>query len=223
MTSAGLTRHYVRPAEVVNAVQDVDLSLESGQFVLLRGPSGAGKSTLIRLLAGLEVPDAGSVRIQDRSLAEMSSDQTAALRASEIGVVFQHNNLILEFTALENVMLPMELRGQRGAEVRSVASQWLARLGLGGMEDRFPLELSGGQQQRVGIARALAGGRSVLLADEPTGALDSENAAALFECIRDLTRDGLLALVSSHDPLADQFADRILNMRDGRLLEVERG
>ena len=120
-------------------------------------------------------------------------------------------------------MLPMELRGQRGAEVRSVASQWLARLGLGGMEDRFPLELSGGQQQRVGIARALAGGRSVLLADEPTGALDSENAAGLFECIRDLTKDGLLAVVSSHDPLADQFADRILNMRDGRLVEVERG
>ena len=219
VTVAGLTRHYVGPAEVIRAVGTIDLSIEAGELLLLRGPSGAGKSTLLRLLAGLEPADSGTVLAGGRDVTAMSSDEAASLRAHDIGVVFQDNNLVPEFSAIENVMLPLELRGDRGAQVRDEAAAWLHRVGLAGLEDRAPDQLSGGQQQRVGIARALIGGRSILLADEPTGSLDSTNATAIFSTLRELADQGVLVVISTHDPLAVGFADRVISMRDGCIAE----
>jgi putative ABC transport system ATP-binding protein len=219
LTAASLTRHYVGPAEVIRAVDTIDLSMEAGELLVLRGTSGAGKSTLLRLLAGLEPADSGTVLVGGRDVTAMSSDEAASLRAHDIGVVFQDNNLVPEFSAIENVMLPLELRGDRGAQVREEAAAWLDRVGLAGLEDRAPDQLSGGQQQRVGIARALIGGRSILLADEPTGSLDSTNAGAIFRTLRELADHGVLVVISTHDPFAVDFADRVVSMRDGCIAE----
>lgn len=219
LTAAALRRHYVGPAEVIRAVDTIDLSMEAGELLVLRGPSGAGKSTLLRLLAGLERADSGTVTMGDRDVTAMSSDEAASLRAHDVGVVFQDNNLVPEFSAIENVMLPLELRGDRGVQVREEAAAWLDRVGLAGMEDRAPDQMSGGQQQRVGIARVLIGGRSILLADEPTGSLDSTNATAIFRTLRELADQGVLVVISTHDPLAVDFADRVVSMRDGCIAE----
>lgn len=213
------SRVFITPAERIRAVDGVTLDVSPGEFVCIHGASGSGKSTLLGLLAGLDSPDSGSIIVDGTDLSGLTESQRAGWRLTRIGVVFQHDNLIEEFTAAENVAFPLELRGRTQAEIDSEVEQMLAQVGLDGMADRWPQELSGGQQQRVGIARALAGGRGLLIADEPTAALDSTNSEALFALFKELSAQGVTVILASHDPLAHRFASRVVEMVDGGMRE----
>ncbi|MBB5958621.1 putative ABC transport system ATP-binding protein [Saccharothrix tamanrassetensis] len=218
----GVSRSFVSAAETVRAVRDADLTAHQGEFVCVFGASGSGKSTLINLIAGLDTADAGRILVGQADLGLLGESRRARLRLETIGVVFQDHNLIEEFTALENVALPLEALGVgRRAALRQASAQ-LARVGLGGLGDRVPSRMSGGQRQRVGIARALVGERRVLLADEPTGALDSRSSRELFELIRVLCDQGSLAVVCSHDERCQELADTVYEMVDGRPIVRER-
>jgi putative ABC transport system ATP-binding protein len=195
----------------------VDFTARAGEFVCVYGASGSGKSTLLNLLAGLDLADSGEIRVGGVDVSTADEAQRASLRLRTVGVVFQEHNLIEEFTAAENVALPLEAAGLSVAEARGQALDQLSRVGLAGLEDRFPWQMSGGQRQRVGVARALTGQRSVLLADEPTGALDSAATKELFELFRKLCDDGVLAVICSHDPRCRDFADTVYEVVDGRL------
>jgi putative ABC transport system ATP-binding protein len=198
-------------------VRDVTFTAAAGEFVCVFGASGSGKSTLLNLLAGLDSPDMGRLEVGGHDLGALDETGRARLRLETVGVIFQDHNLVDEFTARENAALPLEIRGVRRAEAFEAADAELRRVGLEGLEDRRPRQMSGGQQQRVGIARALVGDRRVLLADEPTGALDSGNSRALFELIRHLCDQGTLAVVCSHDALCQEFADTVYEMVDGQM------
>ena len=214
----GAERTFQAGVETFLAVDGVDFRVMPGELACIYGASGSGKTTLLNLVAGLDVADRGAVKVGGLDLTTASQRERAKIRLYRIGVIFQENNLVHEFTAMDNIVVPLLARGTTYAEARSEAADELARVGIGGLAERFPGEMSGGQRQRVGIARALAGGRSVLVADEPTGALDSANSEALFELIAALCRDdGVTALVATHDPLAQATASSIWTMRDGRL------
>lgn len=195
------------------------MAATAGEFICLFGHSGSGKTTLLNLLAGIDLPTSGTIVLDGNRVNELSEDDRIRLRRETIGMVHQTDFLIEEFTAAENVALPLEARGVRSAQALSEAGALLARMGLDGYDDRLPRQLSGGQRQRVGIARALTGGRRILLADEPTGALDSKNAAAIYGLLRDLCADGALVIVASHDPACREHATRLIEMRDGRIVE----
>ncbi|MER7420732.1 ATP-binding cassette domain-containing protein [Micromonospora peucetia] len=203
--------------ETVWAARDVHFAARPGEFVCIYGASGSGKSTLLNLLAGLDLADSGEVQVGEVEVSAADEKQRAQLRLRTVGVVFQDNNLIEEFTAVENVALPLEARGVATAEAKAAALEQLSRVGLAGLENRLPRQLSGGQRQRVGVARALTGQRAVLLADEPTGALDSEATQDLFALIRALCDEGILAVVCSHDPRCRTYADTLYEVIDGRL------
>ncbi len=213
----GASRCFRSQVEVVWAAHNVDLVAHAGELVLVYGASGSGKTTLLNLLAGLEPADEGDIYVDSVSVGALDENGRARLRLETVGVVFQDHTLIEEFTALENVTLPLEVRGVDEREALALASAQLSRVGLGNLGDRLPAQLSGGQRQRVGIARALVGNRRVLLADEPTGALDSANSEDIFALIRDLCDGGALAIVCSHDPRCRRYADTVYEMVDGRL------
>ncbi len=214
----GAVRSFRSGIETIRAVDGVDLDVPFGQMVCIYGASGSGKSTLLNLIAGLDVPDEGEITIGDLALTGMSDRQRAKVRLEHVGVVFQENNLIDEFTGGENVFIPLLAAGLPIDLGRSAAADALARVGIGDLFDRRPGQMSGGQRQRVGIARALAGSRNVLIADEPTGALDSATSAALFELVAQLCHErGVTALVATHDPIARDYADSVLTMCDGRV------
>uniref|UniRef100_A0A7C2WI13 ABC transporter ATP-binding protein n=1 Tax=Thermorudis sp. TaxID=1969470 RepID=A0A7C2WI13_9BACT len=216
-----VSRAFVTPAETVHAVREVSFAARAGEFVCIFGPSGSGKTTLLNLIAGLDVPDSGTIHVAGVDVGALDEAGRARLRLETVGVVFQDHQLIEEFTAWENVALPLEVRGVPLEQARAAALAELERVGLGGLTDRLPSQLSGGQRQRVGIARALAGQRRVLLADEPTGSLDSANSRALFALIRALCEQGTLAVVCSHDPLCQEYADTVYEMVDGHLSRRE--
>jgi len=216
----GLNRCYATEAEVVWAVRDVNLEAQAGDFVVVFGASGSGKSTLLNLVSGLDDADSGVVEVGSTDVTQLDETGRSRLRLETVGVVFQEHQLVDEFTAVENVALPLEARGVGSREAFAQAAEQLSRVGLAGLEGRLPHQLSGGQRQRVGIARALVGERRILLADEPTGALDSEASMSLFRLIRELCHQGLLALVCSHDPDCRAFADTVYEMVDGRLSRV---
>ncbi|MGK2853948.1 MAG: ABC transporter ATP-binding protein [Microbacteriaceae bacterium] len=216
-----ISRVFEMPAERVFGVRDVSLTVRQGDFVCLMGPSGCGKSTLLSLLAGLDVPTGGRVLFGGQDLSGTSAEDRAAVRLREIGMVFQDHQLIPEFTAVENVMLPLELQGQHHDEAEAAAGEALDRVGLKDLAHRFPSELSGGQRQRIGLARAIVGTRRAVLADEATGSLDHENSKMVFQLLRDLAAQGYAVLAATHDPLAAKFADRTLRMIDGSLSESE--
>lgn len=214
----GVSRAYQTAAETVWAVRNVALTVHSGEFVCIYGASGSGKSTLLHLLAGLDLSDSGEIHASGLALSGASEGQRAQLRREVVGVVFQEHLLIEEFTALENVSLPLEARGQHPRSARAEAARALERMGLSGLGYRFPAQMSGGQRQRVGVARALVGGRSILLADEPTGALDSAATIGLFTLFQSLCReDGVAAVVCSHDLRCRSFADTVYEITDGTL------
>lgn len=221
MTNAVETRNvskaFTSGVETIQAVDDVSLAVRAGEFVCLLGASGSGKTTLLNLLAGLDVADCGTISVAGVVVSGTSDAGLAALRLHTVGVVFQDNNLIDEFTARENVALPLEVLGMERAAANRQAQAALDRVDLRELGDRFPRQLSGGQRQRVGIARALVGDRSVLLADEPTGALDSKNSRKLFELLQRLSAEGSTVLTVTHDPLCFDYADRLLEMTDGQL------
>lgn len=204
--------------DVVRAADHVTFAASPGEFVLLCGASGSGKSTLLNVISGLQPMDSGSAFVAGLDLATADDTQLARLRLEHVGVVFQENNLIREFTAAENVQLPLSARGY--ANAAAAAAAMLRDVGLGELGRRLPTQLSGGQRQRVGIARALVGGRSILVADEPTGSLDTANSIAIFELMRRLADREICVIVASHDPAAARFADRVTSMSDGALSEA---
>jgi len=208
----------VGPAEV-HALRGVSLSVRGGELVAVMGPSGSGKSTLLTIAGTLEDPSDGEVLIGDRVVAGLSRNDRARLRRRSIGYVFQDFNLIPGLTAVENVALPLELDGVRARAARAAALEALSRLDVVERADRFPDELSGGESQRVAIARAVVGERHLLLADEPTGALDSVNGEAVMRLLRTASRDGVAGIVVTHDAQLASWADRVVFLRDGRVVD----
>jgi len=204
------------------ALDSVDLHVAAGEFVALFGASGSGKTTLLNVIAGLQELNSGYVHVCGHAVHRLSESDRAHMRLTDVGVVFQDNNLIPEFTALENIMLPLRARGWSAAEATAQAEEMLGTVGLERLGRRMPAQLSGGQKQRVGIARAVVGGRKVLLADEPTGALDSETSRDVFALLRALSEQGVAVVVASHDPLVIEHASHVITIRDGRVTDAKR-
>lgn len=211
------SKAFTTLAERIVAVDEVSLRVDPGEFVCISGASGSGKSTLLNLLAGIATPDSGSVILDGEEISALSERRRAHLRLTTIGVIFQHDNLIEEFTAGENVAFPLELRRLDRNAIEEEADRLLRLVGLTQVASRRPEQLSGGQQQRVGVARALAGNRRLLVADEPSAALDSANSEGLFALFRDLSARGVTVILASHDPLARSFAGRVVEMVDGAI------
>jgi putative ABC transport system ATP-binding protein len=213
-------RVYQMGTNLVTALDHVNVSLNEGEFVAIQGTSGSGKSTLLNLLGGLDRPTAGEVLFDSKPLGPLTKTQMARYRRDSVGMIFQNFNLITTMTAAENVRLALAFGGVRGTDRRQRAGELLERVGLKDRMDHRPLELSGGEQQRVAIARALANRPRVLLADEPTGNLDSTRARELLTLLREMVEhEGLTVLLVTHDhELASSFADRIIMMKDGKVV-----
>ena len=214
----GLTRQFRSGPKTITVLNDVNLTIARGEFVAFMGPSGSGKSTLLALLAGLDRPSAGSVRIDGEAIESLSEDRLVLLRRRKIGIVLQSFHWLVNFTATENVMLPVELLG--GPSPRARADELLDRVGLSGRGHHYPSQLSGGEQQRVALARAFAPDPPVLLADEPTGNLDSATSAGVLDLFDDLHADGLTLVVITHDPVVSARAHRQGRSDDGVLGET---
>jgi putative ABC transport system ATP-binding protein len=210
--------HGSGPAEV-HALREVDLCVHAGELVAVMGPSGSGKSTLLTIAGTLEDPTSGDVFVDGHELTRLSRDDRARLRRRSIGYVFQDFNLLAGLTVVENVALPLELDGTPVRAARTAAMEVLARLGLDDRAGRDPDELSGGERQRVAIARAVVGDRRLLLADEPTGALDSLSGETVMRMLRRAGHDGVACVVVTHDARMASWADRVVFRRDGRLVD----
>jgi putative ABC transport system ATP-binding protein len=213
------TRTHGRGSTLVEALRGVSLDVRGGELVAVMGPSGSGKSTLLHLAGGLDTPTTGDVLLDGTSLTGLSVAARAAVRRRTVGYVFQDLNLVPSLTAVENVMLPRELDGVRGRTARREALAALAEVEVEDLADRFPDELSGGQQQRVAIARALVGPRQVVLADEPTGALDSVTGEQIMMVLRRRVDAGAAGLLVTHDARHAAWADRVVFLRDGVVVD----
>lgn len=214
---SGVSVAFRRAQEEIIAMDSVDFTATRGSLVAIMGASGSGKSTLLNCVGGLQEADSGTVVIEGAPLTSMTDDERADFRLEHVGLVFQDDNLVPVFSALENVTLPLRARGWDAARADEEGRRWLERVGIGSLAERRPAEMSGGQRQRVGIARAVAGGRRVLLADEPTGALDSSTTAEVLALLRELAHEDACVVVVSHDPAVREHADEVLWMSDGRL------
>jgi putative ABC transport system ATP-binding protein len=203
----------------VHALRGVDLAVHAGELVAVMGPSGSGKSTLLHVAGGLDTPTSGRVFVEDRDLASLTAAQVAAVRRRSVGYVFQDLNLLPSLSALENVSLPLELDGVRGGMARRAARAALDEVGVGAFAARFPDEMSGGQQQRVAIARALVGPRRLLLADEPTGALDSTTGEEVLRVLRARCEAGAAGVLVTHEARHAAWADRVVFLRDGVVVD----
>src|SRR5205823_4845302 len=218
----GVSKIYGEGAAEVHALRDVDLAVDAGELVAVMGPSGSGKSTLLTIAGSLEEPTSGEVLVGDSALATVSRNDRARLRRRSIGYVFQDFNLLAGLTAVENVSLPLELDGTPAKTARAAGIKALEELGLGDRAFRFPDELSGGERQRVAIARAVVGDRHLLLADEPSGALDSANGEMVMRQIRGACQRGVAGVVVTHDAQLASWADRVVFLRDGRVVDQTR-
>jgi putative ABC transport system ATP-binding protein len=214
-----VSKVYGVGAAQVHALRGVDLSVEAGAMVAVMGPSGSGKSTLLTIAGSLEDPTSGEVLVGGTALAGMSRNDKARLRRRSIGYVFQDFNLLPGLTAVENVALPLELDGVTGRKARAAGMRALEELGLSERASQFPDELSGGERQRVAIARAVVGDRRLLLADEPSGALDSVNGEAVMRLMHAACKRGVAAVVVTHDAQLASWADRVVFLRDGRVTD----
>ncbi|WP_434592734.1 ABC transporter ATP-binding protein [Streptomyces sp. A5-4] len=214
-----LSRVHGSGATEVHALRGVDLSVFPGELVAVMGPSGSGKSTLLTIAGGLDNPTSGKVLVEGTDITAVSRKELAALRRRSIGYVFQDYNLIPALTAAENVALPRELDGISARKARLAAVAALEEMGLGELADRFPDEMSGGQQQRVAIARALVGDRRLVLADEPTGALDSETGESVLALLRARCDAGAAGVLVTHEPRFAAWADRVVFLRDGSVVD----
>ncbi len=214
-----VSRVHGTGAAAVQALSGVSVQVRAGELEAVMGPSGSGKSTLLNLAGALDAPTRGRVMIEGRDTATLSPDQLAALRRRRIGFVFQDLNLIPSLTAAENVALPLELDGDGARRARSRALAALEVTGAAELADRYPDQMSGGQKQRVAIARALVGERRFVLADEPTGALDSQTGEEVLRVLRERCDAGMAGLMVSHEPRHAAWADRVLLLRDGALVD----
>ena len=214
-----VSRVYGQGAAEVHALDDISLSVDAGSMVAVMGPSGSGKSTLLTIAGSLEEPSDGEVCIDGASLKTMSRNAKAQLRRRMIGFVFQDFNLLPGLTAAENVALPLELDGLPARRARAQGLKALDELGLGQRAGNFPDQLSGGERQRVAIARAVVGNRRLLLADEPSGALDSANGEAVMRLIHAACKRGVAAVVVTHDAQLASWADRVVFLRDGKVTD----
>jgi putative ABC transport system ATP-binding protein len=212
-----LEKTYLSGGRPLTVLRDVDFRIGEGDFVAIVGPSGSGKTTLLGLIAGLDTPSSGSVRLDGTELTRLPEDERARLRRHKVGFVFQSFQLIPSLTAQENVQVPLELRGDGGAPAR--AAELLARVGLGDRRHHYPTQLSGGEQQRVALARAFVHEPRILFADEPTGNLDAATGHAIIELMTELNRDlGTTLVLVTHDPEVAARAHRIIRLADGRVV-----
>ena len=217
LAARGLTKEFVTGTHRLAVLRDVSFEIPSGAFVAIVGPSGSGKTTLLGLLAGLDTPTRGTVHLYGEPMHEMNEDARARLRGDKVGFVFQSFQLIPTLTALENVAVPLELRGERGALER--AATLLDRVGLRERVDHYPAQLSGGEQQRVAIARAFSNRPRVLFADEPTGNLDGATGALIVELLEELNRsEGTTIVLVTHDTSIAAKAQRVIRLRDGAIV-----
>ncbi|AST00400.1 macrolide ABC transporter ATP-binding protein [Geobacillus thermocatenulatus] len=217
-----MTKTYRLGGETVHALRGISLQVKRGDFVAIVGPSGSGKSTLMNMIGCLDRPDSGSYRLDGKEVRTMKDDELAVIRNQKIGFVFQNFNLLSKLTALENVELPLIYRGMKVKERRTIAYECLEKVGLQERVHHLPNQLSGGQQQRVAIARALVGHPPILLADEPTGALDSKTSKEIMHIMKQLNEQGHTIVLITHDWEVAREAKRIVRIQDGELLE-ERG
>jgi putative ABC transport system ATP-binding protein len=219
----GVTKVYGEGATAFQALRGVDLDIQEGDFVAIMGPSGSGKSTAMNILGCLDVPTSGSFQFRGHPVEALDRDQRALLRRKYLGFVFQGFNLLARTSALENVELPLLYRGDDKAARRDAAMASLEKVGLKEWWDHTPAELSGGQQQRVAIARAIVTNPDVLLADEPTGNLDSERSVEIMELLAGLNRDGITVLMVTHEPDMAAYARTIVHFKDGLVDRIEHG
>ncbi|HVO71625.1 MAG TPA: ABC transporter ATP-binding protein [Aggregatilineaceae bacterium] len=218
-----LTKVYGDAAHPVYAVNGVDLTVEESEFLAIMGPSGSGKSTLLYLIGGLERPTSGTVRLRESDLSTLDDDALSRLRRTELGFIFQFYNLIPVLTAHENVAMPLILDGAPRAEALKRADEMLAQVGLADRGSHRPAELSGGEQQRVALARALVAHPALILADEPTGNLDSRSSDEVVQQLRRVTDElGRTIVVVTHDPRVAAYADRIIFLKDGQIVDENR-
>jgi putative ABC transport system ATP-binding protein len=214
-----LSKEYVMGSNRLMALDHASIAIDEGEFVAIMGASGSGKSTFMNLIGCLDTPTAGNYLLAGEQVSTLSSDELAAIRNRRVGFVFQQFNLLPRTSALDNVMLPLLYSGMPAAERKARAQQCLADVGLAERTDHYPAQLSGGQQQRVAIARALANNPSLILADEPTGALDSRTSIEIMVLLQKLNRQGMTIVIVTHEPDIAEFASRIITFRDGRVMQ----
>ena len=219
----GAARRFGSGHTEVTALHPTSLAVEAGELLAVMGPSGSGKTTLLSLVGGLDRPTEGRVVVAGQDVGSLKARDLAILRRRTVGYVFQDLNLLAGLTARENVAIPLELDGRPIGEARAAADAALDSVGLANLADRFPDDLSGGEQQRVAIARALVGGRQILLADEPTGALDSITGESVMRLLRAHCDGGGTAILVTHDAAHAAWADRVVFLRDGRMVDEARG
>ena len=216
----GVVKEHRDGEVVVRALAGVDLDVAAGELVAVTGRSGSGKSTLLNLAGGLDQPTSGEIFVEGQAIVGRSASAMAKLRRRSVGFVFQSLNLVPSLKAIENVALPLELDGMRSGEAERDAVLALDRVGMASIAQRFPDELSGGERQRVAIARAVAGPRRLILADEPTGALDELSGRSILELLIDLVSDGVAVILVTHDAELAAYADRVVRLRDGAIEHI---
>ena len=216
-----IKKYFTMGDEQIKALDDISLSVEKGEYLSIIGPSGSGKSTLMNIVGLLDIPDSGEYLLDGVNIKELSDGKLAKLRNQKIGFVFQNFNLLSKLTAWENVQVPLIYAGMSAKESKRIAYEYLEKVGLKGRETHLPKQLSGGQQQRVAIARALANKPEIILADEPTGALDSKTGIEIKKLLRDLNDEGQTIVLITHDNSMAKEAKRIVRIADGKLYEYE--
>jgi putative ABC transport system ATP-binding protein len=213
----GVSKTY---GTAVSALTEIELSVQAGEFVAIMGPSGSGKSTLLNLVAGLDRPSSGEIVVAGQALGRLSESQLSRYRRNRLGIIFQFFHLLNNLSVLDNVLIPAQLAGQKGSVARARALELLAQLGIASKAGQYPARLSGGERQRAAIARALINQPALLLADEPTGALDSRNGEQVMELLLELHRAGQTIVQVTHDHnLAARYAQRVIFLRDGRVID----
>ncbi len=216
-----ICKSFTLGGETIKALDNINFKVEKGEFVSIIGPSGSGKSTLMNILGLLDVPDSGEYILDDVMIKTAKENSLAEIRNKKIGFIFQNFNLLTKLNAIQNVQVPLMYRGVKHEESNKIAYEYLEKVGLKGREKHLPNQLSGGQQQRVAIARALAGKPEIILADEPTGALDSKTSTEVMELLQKLNEEGQTIILITHDINVAQKAKRIVRIADGKLYEGE--
>jgi putative ABC transport system ATP-binding protein len=221
MRMAGVTKIFFTEEVEAHALSEIHLEIMRGEHVAIAGPSGCGKSTLLSILGLLDIPTAGNYWLDRQPIESLSPGERARLRNREIGFIFQSFNLISDLTVYENVELPLTYRGMKTAERKRLAMEALEKVGMARRAKHLPSQLSGGQQQRVAVARAVAGRPAIILADEPTGNLDSQSGQTVMELLRDLHRQGATICMVTHDATYARYAERTIHLFDGRITKEE--